>query len=237
MVACSGTEPDAATPSPDRSSSVGATATTASGAPATVAASNVTDGTAMVDTIATVPGGVPGLDSDDGFCRAWSEFAGTFQALALASDLAADPSTAFRSELAAAGAVTEAWQTMDSEFPEGIGASDRTAFLDGLIGPFRARATAAEQALLGAGLSPQQVDQLGALWLATLTTVGLGDPDIDVAVPDGMQTAFDSALAAWGADTSPIIEDDRLATTADAAVTQAYIVANCPDQGILAGAG
>jgi len=45
--------------------------------------------------------GVPGIDSADPFCRAWSEFAGSFQALAFASIADTDPVAAARLEVVA----------------------------------------------------------------------------------------------------------------------------------------
>ena len=51
-------------------------------------------------TFATVPDEpVPELDSDNPFCRAWSQFAGSFQRLALASSAGTDPDNALRLEV------------------------------------------------------------------------------------------------------------------------------------------
>ena len=65
----------------------------------------------------TVPEtGVPGIDSDDEFCRSWSEFAGSFQALAGAWAIG-DPTEAARSEVAAADVVLGAATALDAELP------------------------------------------------------------------------------------------------------------------------
>lgn len=189
-----------------------------------------------LDTIATVaPDGVPGIESADVFCRAWSEFGGSFQALALAGNLARDPTTARRVELAAASAVTGAWAAMDDHFPDEVGSAGRSEFLDGLLGPFARRAAAAESALREAGLTAEQVRELGELWIETLTEVGLGDPDIAVNVPAGMRPAFDAAVADFTADVPPIPADPSLITDVPAQQATTYIATHCPDQGTLAG--
>lgn len=243
--ACSGSDDDAAPAtsmsSPASTAVVDAEsdAATTAGPPASVDDSTgVTSVSAPLETtevIATVPtDGVPGIESDDRFCQAWSEFGGSFQALTLAAHTAVDPVTAATAELAAANAITEAVRTMDVNFPADVDPADRALFLDGMLGPFLERAGEAQQLLLASGLSAQQVAELGEIWIATLIETGLGDSDITVEVPDDMQPAFDSAVAVW-VDTDSIATDTDLVTDARAPQTEAYLAANCPDQGTLGG--
>jgi hypothetical protein len=187
------------------------------------------------DTIATVPEQrVPGLDSTDGFCRGWSEFAGSFQALAFASAVGTDGAAAARLEVVASGAVSAAAQLLGDEFPETI-ASERDVFLDQVIGPFTRRAARAGDELRTAGLSPGQIRQLADAWLSALADAGVDEPAVAVTVPDDLSGAVDAATAAFSSDVPPIVSDPSLVTDASAPATQAYLVENCSDQGILGG--
>jgi hypothetical protein len=186
-------------------------------------------------TFVTVPDEpVPGLNSDDPFCRAWSRFAGSFQAVALASSVGADPGNAVRLEVAASGAVLGAVADLDASMPVAVD-DEREAFIGGLLGPFTSRARLAGDALIAAGLTVAQVDELGDLWLATLAGAGSQDPDLVLVVPPDYQPAFDDAVASFSADVVPIGEDPSLVTDVAVPQTLAHIVSTCPDQGVLAG--
>ncbi len=185
------------------------------------------------ETIATVPEeGVPGIDSADPFCRAWSEFAGTFQALAFASAL--DVADAAEREVVAAAAVVDAVRTLDDEFPESI-VAERVVFVGDVIGPFARRSERAVDELRLAGLDDEQIIALGDVWLRALADAGVDDPEFTVAVPDDLVAAVDAATAAFADDVPPIAADPSLITDADTPATLAYLAERCPDQGILAG--
>lgn len=220
-----------AAPSTEQVSDAAADSTTTSVAvPATVSAD-----TASVETIATVPEvGLPGIDSDDPFCRGWGEFAGSFQALALASSLGTDAVAATRLEVVASPAVVSAAQQLADGFPESI-ASERDIFVDGVIGPFARRAARAADELRAAGLAPAELEQLGDIWLAALVEVGVDDPEIVIAVPSELVGAVDAATVAFAASVPTIARDPSLVTSADAPATRTYLSENCPDQGILGG--
>jgi len=188
----------------------------------------------IAETIATVPDeGVPGIESDDRFCRAWSEFAGSFQALTLVSSFG-DPVEATRLEVVASGAVTSAVATLAVELPAEVEA-ERSAFLDDLIGPFARRAERAVDQLDAASLTGAQIDDLGDAWLTALVDAGVDDPDIVVVVPEPLDDPLGSAVVAFAASVPPIPADPSLVTDAQAPATLAYLADNCPDQGILAG--
>ncbi len=198
----------------------------------TVVVSSLAEPTA---TIATVPEqGLPGIDSSDPFCRAWSEFAGSFQALTFASVVGSDPFAAARLEVVAAAVVVAAVQSLDEEFPDSI-ADEREPFVADVVGPFGRRAARATQELRAAGLTPDDVATLGDAWLVALVETGVDDPDIVVAVPDDLTAAVDEATTAFAANVPSIAADPSLVTDAETAATFDYLAQRCPDQGTLGG--
>ena len=187
------------------------------------------------ETIATVPEqAVPGIDSEDPFCRAWSEFAGSFQALTFASIEAADPLAGARLEVVAAGAVVAAAQSLDDGFPDEI-AEEREVFVGEVIGPFARRAARAVDELRSAGVDDDDVELLGAAWLTALVASDPAEPLIAVDVPAELEPAVDAATAAFAADVPTIADDPSLITRAEAPATLGYLAEQCPDQGVLAG--
>ncbi len=207
----------------------------ASSEPASSSAASTTEPLgAGTETIATVPEqGVPGIDSADPFCRAWSEFAGSFQALVGASAAGAE-SGATRLEVVASAAVSSAAQTLADEFPLPI-AFEREVFVNDVIGPFARRADRASEELRAVGLSPTEIELLGDLWLGVLVDAGVDDPEIDVAVPDDLIDAVVAAVEEFSTNVPAIVEDPSLVTQASAPATFEFLATNCPDQGILAG--
>ncbi len=209
-------------------------------APATTAATTTSTGqvdatTTIAEPIATVPEqGVPGIDSDDPFCRGWSEFAGSFQALTLASVAGSDPFAGARLEVIAAGAVVAAVTTIANGFPGSI-ADERDVFVDELIGPFARRAERAVDALRSAGVTAGDIELLGDAWLVALVEAGVDDPELVVVVPADLDPAVDAATVAFSANVPPIAADPSLITQADAPATFRYLAEQCPDQGTLAG--
>ena len=223
---------------------VGGATTTPSGPTEAIATESVTASVGPSTEVAFVPStveivpvpdvGEPGIYSADPFCRAWSEFAGSFQALAFASTADSDPVGAVRLEVIASAAVWSAGQTMADEFPESV-ASEREIFLDDTIGPFVRRADHSSAELRAAGLADGDIEQLGDAWLRALVEAGVDDPEIVVAVPDGLTEAVDAATEAFAANVPVIAADPSLITRAEAPATLGYLADNCPDQGILAG--
>jgi hypothetical protein len=178
--------------------------------------------------------GVPGIDSEDAFCRGWGEFAGSFQALALVSSLGTDPVSAARLEVVASAAVLSAADTIDEAFPADV-AAERLEFVDGVIGPFARRAARARDTLAAAGLSGAELDQLGDLWLTALVDAGVDDAEIAVEVPGAVALEVDAAVDVFVAAVPSISEDPSLITATATPATVAYLAERCPDQGILGG--
>lgn len=175
--------------------------------------------------------GVPGIDSGDVFCRAWSEFAGSFQALGLVSAIG-DRDEAYRFEVIAASTVTAAVDTMEANLPPEL-ESERVALVTDLAGPFFGRATLAEADLIGAGIEPAV---LRPVWLAALTEAGVDDPELKVVVPASINGAsLDAAVASFSNAQLRIVEDPALITDARIPLTEAYLANVCPDGGILSG--
>jgi len=215
-------------PEPDTSTTVPPVATS-------VDTPSVPGSSATLETIATVPEeGVPGIDSENAFCRGWGEFAGSFQALALVASFETDPVAAARLEVIAAAAVISAAQDLADALPDEVD-FERDEFVDGVIGPFARRATRALDELGVAGLSSTEFDQLGDVWLAALTDAGVDDPEIVVVVPVDLASRVDVATAGFVAEVPRIVDDPSLITAASAPTTFNYLAENCPDQGILGG--
>ena len=236
-----GSTGDASAPAaPAASSGVATTPTTATTATATATTTTPATATATAnETIATVPEqAVPGIDSEDPFCRSWSEFAGSFQALTFASTDGADPLVGARLEVVAAGAVVAAAQSLDDAFPDEI-ADEREVFVDDVIGPFVRRAARAVAELRSVGVGEDDIELLGDAWLAALATADATDPVIVVDVPAELDAAVDAAVdvasAAFAVDLPPIADDPSLITRAEAPGTLGYLAEQCPDQGVLAG--
>ncbi len=238
-VACSDGDDDAASATTVVDGTVDTTAvTTSTAVDETVPPTTDTEPAATTVPPTTLPptvpeDGVPGIDSDDAFCRAWSEFAGSFQALSLTASFG-DPGTAVRLEVAASGAVTAAVATLADELPAEI-EDERDEFLDGLIGPFARRAARAVAELEAAGATPAQIEALGDTWLDALVEAGTDDPAITLVVADDLAGPLDAAVAVVAANVPPIPADPSLITDAEPSATLAYVADNCPDQGILAG--
>lgn len=175
--------------------------------------------------------GVPGIDSTDSFCRAWSEFAGSFQALALVSAIG-DADNAYRLEVIASSTVTAAVDAMEVHLPTEL-ESERVALVAELAGPMYGRALLAQVDLMSAGVDPVE---LRPIWLAALAEAGVDDPEFTVDVPatiDG--AALDAAVASFTAASLAIVADPALVTDASVPLTDAYLADVCPDGGTLGG--
>ena len=114
---------------PDRTMPPGATASNDAGRPADSTADSSPTGSTpgrSVSTAATGPAlqvdpqatGIPGLDSGDRFCAAWSRFAGSWQALSVRSSLLGDPDRGATWEVASSAVVAEAYAALIDNFPE-----------------------------------------------------------------------------------------------------------------------
>lgn len=178
--------------------------------------------------------GVPGIDSDDSFCRSWSTYAGSFQALSLAWALQ-PPTDAARLEVAASSAISEAVDGMGAGLPTEI-ETNRQALTVDVPGPFLRRADRAAELLAEAGLDSAQIEALGDTWVAAVAEQGIETETLAIDVPADSADALSSAAGAFAAELPSIVEDPTLDTTEfDISPSLDYIATNCPDQATLAG--
>lgn len=224
-------------PAPDDSTGEATGGTAAGGLDTTPPGQSPIPETAPLDvattTIPVVPEtGVPGLDSSDEFCRAWSEFAGTFQALGLASAVG-DATAAIRLEVIASSAVIAAVGRMDLNLPPGL-EQERRLLVDDFAGPFARRAAKAQLELDAAGVTA--LEDLQDAWLQQLAEIGVDDPGMVIVLPASVDdAAIDSAADSFGSLVPGIVEDPSLITDVAIPLTDQYLAGNCPDQGILGG--
>lgn len=179
--------------------------------------------------------GVPGLDSDDVFCAAWSRYAGSFQVIAVASSfLVDDPRRAFEIELAGSTTVVGAYADLFAHWPTELEPDRATA--EQVFGPFAARAADTASLLDAAGATPDDVAAIEEAWLVALANRNPEEPDVelplDAARAELVATAADTMYATRG----PLSLDPALATEVEPTLTYDYLAQNCPDEGLLAGA-
>jgi len=166
--------------------------------------------------------GVPGIDSDNAFCRAWSQFAGSFQALTLVSAIG-DPAQAMQLKVIASSAVVEAVANLGVQLPNELQA-EKVSLVEQFAGPFAKRAMKAQVALM--------ID----VWLTQLAVSDVDDPALTAVLPPHVDAlVIDSAVAAFVAAVPAIVQDSSLITTAQTPLTEQYLVTNCPDRGTLSG--
>jgi hypothetical protein len=229
LAACSGGDVDdgAATTTGGAVQTARADATDGSGAP---------DSTASASTRPTVPEvGVPGLESTDALCQAWSRFGGSFQVVAVAAAFGeGGPAAAAEVEVTAAPTVTRAYGDLLAAWPAEL-AAERDVVADDYLGPFARRAQRALDALIAAGATAVDLDAIAAAWEAALAERDPDDPALEVALDDRLDAIVRTAAADVAASAPPIPEDPELVVNAATPATDAYIESTCPDQGTLAG--
>lgn len=189
----------------------------------------------VLEPIEPVPDtGVPGIDSDDAFCRSWSEFAGSYQALTFAWAIQGGVAAA-RLEVVATDALSSAVAGMAEHLPAEI-ESNRQALTVDLPTPLLRRAERARGLLADAGVDEATIVALGDMWLAELTDSGLQSETLAVAIDDtALDEMVDEAARMLLEQLPPIIEDPSLIVDADISVTENYLFENCPDRGVLSG--
>jgi hypothetical protein len=194
-------------------------------------------GIAPVTTVATTttivpdPTGVPGLGASDPFCAAWAAYAGTLQALGVASSfggLTVDQLAVL--ELRAAPRLVEAAASIAASWPAELGA-ERDLVIEHRVGPFARRAQKAVDALTDAGATPADLAALGTTWQQALSTRTQTDavielPDVDPALEPRLESAaaaFDAAVTPYASDPSLVVD------SVETPMTDAYLAAHCPD--------
>lgn len=183
--------------------------------------------------------GVPGLDSDDVFCAAWSRFAGSFQVIAVANAFGEGTPDDLRTlEVVASPVVTSAYDDMFANWPDEL-ASEEVVARDDFFGPLARRWSVTfeglGEALAGAGADDAIEDVISDAWISVLVERDPSVADVDVDLPDDAADVVASAVAELANSQDGFGEDDSLITDAATPLTDEYIVTSCPDQGSLAG--
>ena len=190
--------------------------------------------------ITTVPvvevpeSGVPGIDSADAFCAAWSRFGGSWQVIQVAANFAPDPSVVPTMEVAAAPVIGGAYDTMFANWPGEL-AGEEAVVADGFFGPLDRRAEAALDALVAAGATSADVAAIGDAWVAALQERNLDDPVLLPTLTDEQWALVDTAAATFTAQRVDFVDDPSMRITAETPRTDAYLATACPDQGALTG--
>lgn len=179
--------------------------------------------------------GVPGLDSPDAFCSAWSRFGGSWQVIQVAANFAPDPSIVPALEVVAAPVVVRAYDTMFAAWPEQL-ADEREAVADGFFGPLARRAEVARDALVTAGASDADLDAIAAAWEAALAVRRPDEPVVRPELPDELWAVVDAAAADFDGRLVGFVADPSMLITVETPATDAYLATACPDQGSLTGA-
>lgn len=199
-------------------------------------ASSQIDAPATTFTVVEVPEtGVPGLDSPDTFCSAWSRFGGSWQVIQVAANFAPDPSIVPAMEVVAAPVVVRAYDAMFAAWPDELDA-ERDAVADGFFGPLARRAEVARGALVAAGASDADLDVIAAAWEAALAVRRPDEPVVRPELPDELWALVDGAAADFDARLVGFVADPSMLITVETPATDAYLATACPDQGALTGA-
>ncbi|MCB0966328.1 MAG: hypothetical protein KDB37_05795 [Ilumatobacter sp.] len=188
-----------------------------------------------LDTVVVDATGVPGLDADDAFCRAWSRFAGSFQVVAVnAAFGGSDELRLATLEVVAAPTVTSAYAELSATWPDDL-ASEADAALDEVYGPFARRLAEARIELVAEGADADDLAAIDDAWLLALAGRRPDDPEVVIDLTDDEWVLVDAAAPAYLDTVGPWADDVTLITTTEIPLTSAYLADNCPDQGVLAG--
>jgi hypothetical protein len=171
------------------------------------------------------------LSSDDPFCSAWAEYAGTLQALGIAASFGNLTTDRFAVlELIAATNLVDVASEIETSWPAELSA-ERSAVIDQRIGPYERRAERAVTALRDATVSASEIDALGSTWRQALAARDPEAPVIEVPpIADDLRAKVDAAAVAFDAAVTPFAQDPSLVIDGvQSPLTDAYLVAHCPD--------
>jgi hypothetical protein len=177
--------------------------------------------------------GVPGLDSDDRFCAAWSEFGGSWQVL-VQSAFEGDAAEVGRLELIAAPLVTAAYDELFEAWPAVL-ASEREVVADAYFGAFQRRSLDALAALKGAGATDDELGRLGQTWRDGLVGYDPNVGGVAVTLGDDLEGLVATAADSFAAARVPFGDDPSMVITAETPLTDQFLATACPDQGWIVG--
>lgn len=179
--------------------------------------------------------GVPGLDSTDAFCAAWSRFAGSFQVVAVTAAFGSGiPEQLAALEIAAAPTVTDAYDELISNWPDEL-SSEADVVADQFLGPFARRLGSARDSLVATGADEATITAISEAWVAGLAQRDPSTPEFVVDLPDEVWEVIDGAAQDFSTRLVPFGSDPSLVSDVDTPLTRAYLAVSCPDQGTLSG--
>jgi hypothetical protein len=184
-------------------------------------------------TAAPADTGVPGLDSDDSFCAAWSRFGGSWQLLVQAA-FNAEQAEAMRLEVIASTLVGEAYDAVFAAWPSEL-EPERELVAADYFGAFQRRSAEARQTLVEAGASDADVAAIADVWARTLEQYDPLAETIVVALPDELEPVVTAAAVAFAERRVPLPADPSMVITAETPMTDAYLASGCPDEGWIVG--
>lgn len=192
-------------------------------------------GPATAPSVVEVPAtGVPGLDSGDPFCAAWSRFGGSWQVVLVGSTFLGDPGRVAGWEIASADIIEAAYADMIDSFPSEL-ASEADIVADGYFGALWRRADVARVSLSDAGADSEAVQRLGRAWLEALAKRDPARPDLAFEIPEDLQGLVDRAADRFRSQRVEFHLDPSMAVGVETPLTDAYLETGCPDQGTLTG--
>jgi hypothetical protein len=183
-------------------------------------------------TAAVVDTGVPGLDSEDAFCSAWSRFGGSWQLLVQAG-AAGDADQVARLEVIASTVVQQAYEDVFAAWPAQL-ESERDVVADAYFGAFQRRSADAAAALSASGASAADVAALAQAWNAGLAGY---DPStaFDIAISPDLGPLVAQAAATFSEQRVALQADPSMVITVETPLTDQFLATACPDQGWIVG--
>ena len=178
--------------------------------------------------------GVPGLDSEDAFCAAWSRFGGSWQVFAVGSGFLDDPDLVATWEIAASAVIGPAYDELVGTFPPEL-ASEADVAADGFFGALQRRSADAARSLADAGATDDMVQLLGDAWIDALARRDPFDPDLAFEVPEGLQAVVEAAAADFRTRRVEFHLDPSMAIAVATPLTDTYLDTVCPGQGTITG--
>jgi hypothetical protein len=184
-------------------------------------------------TFVTVPDtGVPGLDSDDAFCAAWSEFGGSWQVMVQAAFAGTHP--VGRLEVIAAPVVTEAYEAVFAAWPPEL-ESERDVVAEAYFGAFQRRGEAALAALAEAGADDDAMAELATAWRQALAGYDPTTASLPLDLRDDVAALVDTATGGFEDARVPLVDDPSMVITVETPLTDSFLATACPDQGWIVG--
>lgn len=179
--------------------------------------------------------GVPGLDSDDVFCAAWSRWAGSYQAVLVSNAFGVgSPHDLAVVEVLAAPVATQAYDDVFGAWPVAL-VAEQDIVAESYLGPITRRLLIAYEALVEAGADQAAFDSIAVAWVTALSERDPASADMQIDLADEFWPIVDAAADVF-ADRVPLFASDTsLIIDVDTPLTDEFLESACPDRGSLTG--